>query len=162
MDTNAPDEMHWWPIMAGDVPLPAHISPEEALTLVKPKNWRFFTQPGGMLEVKDSDGRVTGYVANPHAENYKNLAASYYPDIIQGKGKSWINVYVLNRLGALADGKPVYQQFSSAVHVAREPIPIIPKRPVTVGIDFGLTPAATFSQKDPRGRWLVQRELVCI
>ena len=29
-DTNAPEEDHWWPIMAGDVPTPDHISRDEA------------------------------------------------------------------------------------------------------------------------------------
>ena len=51
-DTNAPEEDHWWPIMAGEVPIPDHIPREQAKMLVKPDNWNFFTQPSGMLETK--------------------------------------------------------------------------------------------------------------
>ena len=49
--------------------------------------------------------------------------------------------------------------FVADTHVAKEPIPIADGMDVYVGIDFGLTPAATFGQKI-RGRWLIQRELV--
>ena len=40
-DTNAPEEDHWWPIMAGEVPVPDHIQHEEAKMLIKPDNWNF-------------------------------------------------------------------------------------------------------------------------
>lgn len=160
MDTNAPEERHWWPIMAGEAPVPDHISPEEALMLVKPKNWTFFNQPGGMLEVRDQQGHLSGYVPNPDAENRRNLRDDYYPNMIQGKTGSWIGVYVLNKLGAVMDGKPVYQSFSLKTHVAKEPIPPVIGRPVEIGMDFGLTPAAVITQRDPRGRRLVLGELV--
>lgn len=158
-DTNAPDEDHWWPIMAGEAPVPDHISREEALMLVKPATWEFFTQPGGMREIKNGEGEVTGYELNPEAENLKNLTPKYYPDIIQGKTKSWIDVYVLNKLGSLNDGKPVYTSWSEAVHLAKEPLQAVPGVPIVVGLDFGLTPAAAFVQ-NVRGRWLVLKELV--
>jgi hypothetical protein len=74
-DTKAPDDDHWWPIMAGDVPLPDHISREEALTLVRPPNFRFFTQPPAMVEKKGPDGAITGYELNPEGENLKRLRA---------------------------------------------------------------------------------------
>jgi hypothetical protein len=161
-DTNAPDEDHWWPIMAGDVPVPDHIPPEQALMLRKPQGWHFWNQPGGMVEVKTPEGQITGYAPNPLAENARNLPPTYYPQIIQGKTKQWIDVYVLNKLGALNDGKPVYPSFSPAAHKAREAIPTIEGQKVYVGVDFGLTPAAVFAQRDPRGRWLIQHELVAI
>lgn len=158
-DTNAPDEDHWWPIMAGEAPIPEHISKEEALMLVKPDTFTFFNQPGGMLEEKDGEGNVTGYVLNPSAENRNNLTPEYYPNIIQGKTKSWIDVYVLNKLGSLTDGKPVYSSFDLSLHIARDELLPVPGLPITVGIDFGLTPAAVYCQ-NIRGRWLVLRELV--
>ena len=86
---------------------------------------------------------------------------SYYPNLIQGKTKSWIDVYVMNRLGHIQDGKPVYPMFAPDVHVASEEIPIAAGLPVYVGVDFGLTPAAVFGQK-VRGRWLLQSEIVAI
>lgn len=158
-DTNAPDEDHWWPIMAGEAPIPDHIGREEALMLIKPDTWAFFTQPGGMVANTDGEGNVTGYQLNPVAENLQNLTANYYPDIITGKTKSWIDVYVLNKLGSLNDGKPIYQMFDETVHVSREPLLFTPGVPIIVGLDFGLTPAAAFVQH-VRGRWLVLHELV--
>lgn len=158
-DTNAPDEDHWWPLMAGEVPIPDHMSREDALMLEKPENWKFFTQPGGMWETRNDQGELVGYEPNPRAENTDFLLPSYYPDLITGKSKSWIDVYVLNRLGTLVEGKSVYPDFREEVHVAREPIEPIPDNPVYVGIDFGLTPAAVFAQK-LRGRWLILDEIV--
>jgi hypothetical protein len=158
-DTNAPEEDHWWPIMSGEVPIPDHIPREQAQMLVKPDNWSFYTQPAGMLEEFDSDNKVLDYKANPKAENQKHMLKSYYSNLVRGKLKSWIDVYVMNRLGSIQDGKPVYPMFVADTHVAKEPIPIADGMDVYVGIDFGLTPAATFGQKI-RGRWLIQRELV--
>jgi hypothetical protein len=158
-DTNAPDEDHWWPIMSGEAPLPDHITRDEALMLVKPDTWNFFTQPGGMLEEKDREGNLTGYKLNPKAENRKNITPNYYPDIIKGKAKSWIDVYVLNKFGSLSDGKPIYPMFSDEVHLAKEPILPVPGVPIVVGMDFGLTPAAVFCQH-VRAKWVILHELV--
>jgi len=160
-DTNAPEEDHWWPIMAGEVPIPDHIPRDQAKMLVKPDNWSFFTQPCGMLETKDEEGEIQDYKENPKAENQKNILANYYSNLIRGKTKSWIDVYVMNRLGHIQDGKPVYPMFASEVHIAKEEIPVAANVPVYVGIDFGLTPAAVLAQK-VRGRWFVQSEIVAV
>jgi hypothetical protein len=157
-DTNAPEEDHWWPIMAGEVPIPDHISSEESRMLVKPDNWKFYTQPSAMLEVKDEEGKIDKYTPNPLAENKKHMMTSYYPNLLQGKTKSWIDVYVMNRLGHIQDGKPVYNMFRADVHVAKEEIPVADGLPLYIGLDFGLTPAAIFGQK-VRGRWLILQEI---
>ena len=160
-DTNAPEEDHWWAIMAGEVPIPDHIPKEQAKMLIKPDNWGFFTQPPAMKETLDDRGEVKDYSMNKKAENSSNILASYYPNLIRGKTKSWIDVYVMNRLGAIQEGKPVYPQFVSETHIATEEIPIAVGVPLYIGIDFGLTPAAVFGQK-VRGRWLIQSEIVAI
>lgn len=160
-DTNAPEEDHWWPIMAGEVPIPDHIPREQAKMLVKPNNWRFYTQPSGMVELKDNEGEIQGYCPNSAAENAKNMMESYYPNLIQGKTKSWIDVYVMNKLGSIQDGKPIYPMFAPEVHIAKEEIPVAANLPVFVGLDFGLTPAATIGQKI-RGRWFIQSEIVAV
>ena len=89
------------------------------------------------------------------------MLESYYPNLIRGKTKSWIDVYVMNRLGTIQDGKPVYPMFAPEMHIAKEEIAIADGVPVYIGIDFGLTPAAVFGQK-VRGRWLIQSEIVAI
>lgn len=160
-DTNAPEEDHWWPIMSGEVPIPDHIPREQAKMLVKPDNWNFFTQPAGMIEERNDEGEIEDYKPNPKAENRKYMREDYYPNLIRGKTKSWIDVYVMNKLGHVQDGKPVYQMFAPDVHIAKEEIPIAADMPVYVGVDFGLTPAAAFGQK-VRGRWLIQSEIVAV
>ena len=158
-DTNAPEEDHWWPIMSGEVPIPDHIPKEEAKMLVKPENWSFFTQPAGMLEEKNEDGNIIGYTPNENAENRNNMRKDYYPNIVQGKTKSWIDVYVMNRLGSIKDGKPVYPNFAPDVHVSKEEIPVAAGVPIYMGVVLGLTPAAVIGQK-VRGRWLLLQEIV--
>lgn len=160
-DTNAPEEDHWWPIMSGEVPIPDHIPREQAKMLVKPDNWNFYTQPSGMTEVLGEEGDVIEYQPNKKAENQKHMLDTYYSNLIRGKTKSWIDVYVMNRLGTVQDGKPVYPSFLSETHIAKEEIPIAAGVPLYIGIDFGLTPAAVFGQK-VRGRWLIQSEIVAI
>ena len=87
------------------------------------------------------------------------MRSDYYANIVQGKTKSWIDVYVMNRLGTIQDGKPVYPMFAPDVHIAKEEIPVASGVPVYIGVDFGLTPAAVFGQK-VRGRWLILQEVV--
>jgi hypothetical protein len=160
-DTNAPEEDHWWPIMAGEVPIPDHIPSEQAKMLIKPDNWSFYIQPSAMQEKLDEKGDIQEYQESKKAENSKNILGTYYPNLIRGKTKSWIDVYVMNRLGSIQEGKPVYPQFVSETHIADEEIPIAIGVPLYIGIDFGLTPAAVFGQK-VRGRWLIQSEIVAI
>jgi hypothetical protein len=145
--------------MSGEVPVPDHIPREQAKMLVKPDNWSFYTQPAGMIAKLDADGEIDDYVPNDVAENREFMRADYYSNLIRGKTKSWIDVYVMNKLGSIQEGKPIYQMFAPDVHVAKEEIPVAAGAPLYVGIDFGLTPAATLGQK-VRGRWFIQSELV--
>jgi len=160
-DTNAPEEDHWWPIMAADVPVPDHISRDEALMLIKPDNWSFYTQPPALLENKSKDGFISGYEDNTKSENKKNLTPKYYENIIRGKTKGWIDVYVLNKLGSIEEGKPVYHSFKEELHITKNKIDLIPGQPIWIGVDFGLTPAAVFGQRTTTGKWNIINELVC-
>jgi hypothetical protein len=163
LDTNSPDEDHWWPILAGESPIPEYITLEERLMLQKPDNWEFFSQPPAMLEEMDPGTKlVTGYSINEGAENLKNLVPGYYRNMLAGKTRAWISVYVLNRLGSISDGKPVHATFREETHVAPAPLVPIEGLPVRVGLDFGLTPAAILGQRSPRGQWLVQFEIVAV
>tara|TARA_R110002020_G_scaffold66858_1_gene175543 strand:- start:619 stop:2124 length:1506 start_codon:yes stop_codon:yes gene_type:complete len=158
-DTNPPDSDHWWAIMSGEAIIPDYISKQEAKMLIKPDNWRFWNQPPAMLEQKNNEKEIEGYRKNPEQENKKNLTENYYDNIVQGKTKSWIDVYVLNKLGSIEDGKPVYESFRTDVHVAKGELALAPNLPIYIGIDFGLTPACVFAQKI-RNRWVVYEELV--
>ena len=159
-DTNAPEEDHWWAIMSGDVPVPDHISREEALMLIKPDNWSFYSQPSAMLEKKENNMTI-GYSQNTLAENKTNLTNKYYDNIIRGKTKGWIDVYVLNKLGSIEEGKPVYPNFKQELHCSKEDLIPNKHQTIYIGVDFGLTPAAVFGQRLPTGRWILLNELVC-
>ncbi len=158
-DTNPPDTDHWWSILSGEAMLPDYITKQEAKMLVKPDNWIFYNQPPAMLEDRNKEKELEGYTDNPDKENGKNLTKNYYDSIVRGKSKSWIDVYVLNKLGQIEDGKPVYEMFRKDVHVAKGDIAILPDAPIYVGIDFGLTPACVFGMKI-RSRWVILDELV--
>jgi hypothetical protein len=160
-DTNAPEEDHWWPIMSGDVPTPDHLSRDESLMLVKPDNWEFFTQPPALNVQIDKQNNILGYETNILAENKEYITPEYYSNIIRGKTKGWIDVYVLNKLGSIEEGKPVYMNFKEDVHIAEEKIEINPNLPIYAGLDFGLTPAAVFGQRTVLGKWNIISELVC-
>ena len=160
MDTNAPDADHWWSIMSGEVPPPEYLTREEALMLVMPDNWKFFKQPPGMTEIKNDSNEVEQYIHNDKSENTGNLVPTYYDNLIRGKTKSWIDVYVMNRIGSILEGKPVYPNFSRETHVSKEPLNAIKGLDLMIGMDFGLTPAAVFGQRLPTGRWLILAELV--
>ena len=160
MDTNSPDETHWWAIMSGEAAPPEYMSNEEKMLLVKPDDWTFYSQPGAMIEQKDKEGNLTGYVKNLKAENLDNIQPDYYDKIILGKSSMWVNVYVLNKYQALLDGKAVYPTFRKETHVAKSPIEPIQGKEVIVGIDFGRTPSAVFAQQTTFGRWSIFHEVI--
>lgn len=118
----------------------------------KMPDWEFFIQPGG---VKKYDGL---WVPNPDAENLANLPDSYYDRQMQGKSEDWIAVNLGNEFGSTLEGKPVYPEFSEQLHVD-DGILRLDNNVVTVGLDFGLTPAAVFMQNH-MGRTYVHDEII--
>lgn len=110
----------------------------------KPAEFEFYSQPGGL---------------SPDAENRNNLPANYYERAILGKSEDWIKVYVRGEYGFVMDGKAVYPEYSDSVHCATEILQPI-HATVTIGLDFGLTPAATFNQRLPTGRIVTFHEVV--
>jgi len=139
MDTNAPDDDSWWYRMA-----------EEET----PLGWEFWKQPGGLLEI---DGK---FVVNEKAENLKNLAPNYYLKRMAGKKDGHIRVYYCSQYGFFVDGRPVYPEYVDNLHCTDEILKPVPGIPITVGLDFGLTPAAVFGQLLPNGRKIWFDELV--
>ena len=139
MDTNAPDDDHWWYRLAEDE---------------RPKGWDFFSQPPGLNE---SDGI---WRTNPKAENLKNLENLYYETRAGGKSRDYVLVYYCNQYGFVQEGKPIYPEYVDHVHCAEEALEAIAGLTIYVGIDFGLTPAAVFGQRTVTGQWRWIDELV--
>jgi hypothetical protein len=106
---------------------------------------RLFKQPSGL---------------SARAENLPNLPGgrNYYDNLAQGKDAEWVKVYVHGEYGFVADGKPVFSEYNDRIHC--QDVNPVEGRPVIRGYDFGLTPACTFSQVLPDGRWLVFDELI--
>ena len=131
MDTNPPDEDHWW----------FRLFEEK-----KPEGWRLYRQPSAL---------------DPAAENLAHLHPRYYQRLMANKTPEWIKVYVHGQYGFVKDGKPVYPEYNDTIHTHTDFIDYIPGLTLWVGIDFGLTPAALFAQRDPRdGQWQILDELV--
>lgn len=140
LDTNAPDDDHWWYKLA-----------EESDGSLAGQ-WEFFRQPGGLLQAGDS------FVPNPAAENLSNIEPNYYLNRIAGKAKSHILVYYCAQYGFTVDGKAVIPEYVDNLHCAAEPLKPVTGIPIRIGLDFGLTPAAIFGQRLPIGRWIWFKE----
>lgn len=162
MDTNAPAETHWLPIMMGEAPIPEDMGEEERDALTQPEDWNYYVQPGALREVKDEQGKVTGFEPNPGAENIKYLKGGYeyYLQRIGGKTRSWVRVNFCNLLGTSVSGKPVWPTFARERHVGGKPIAFEPSQHLYIGVDqTGRNPAAVIGQR-PQGRWRIIGELV--
>lgn len=110
----------------------------------RPAQFEFFAQPSGLA---------------PDAENVENLPPGYYERAVLGKTEDWIRVYVRGEYGFAMDGKPVYPEYSDSLHC--KPVVIDTRLELRLGLDFGLTPAATFGQRGPMGDWRIKSEIVC-
>jgi len=156
MDTNPPDVDHWWYILAEkDISneknrqlIQSMHEAEESLRLagVLTKNQKLFSfmrQPSGR---------------SPAAENLRNLRAGYYQILSAGKDADFIKVYVDGEYGFVMDGLPVFPEYKDSFHAAE--FPILAGIGFRLGFDWGLTPAATISQRTGNGLWLVHDEFV--
>lgn len=108
----------------------------------KPENCEIFKQPSGLSR---------------EAENLPNLPEGYYTNLASGMDDEAKKVYVKGEYGFVIDGKPVYPEYNDNLHC--QTFEVSNKQPIYRGWDFGLTPACTFSQITPNGRWLVRHEL---
>lgn len=147
MDTNPPDDDHWWYKLAEE----------------KPEGYLFLDQPGGLQLITDKDDpRFGQWVPNPLAENVENLPGGYdyYLRQLSGKTDDYIKVFLGGLYGTTMDGKPVYPEWNEKIHLATETLKPIPGIPITMAFDFGLTPACVFLQMNSKGQLMVLRELV--
>lgn len=137
-DTNPPTMDTWWYYQMEHLNSEDGVSPND-------NGWSVFKQPSGR---------------GPHGENVENLPEGYYDT--QGRSEEYIRVYIDGEYGLSSAGKPVYQYFNPDYHIAKKPLsPIVNGiRPIVIGMDLGLTPAAVIGQQDPRGRAVILDEAV--
>jgi len=132
-DTNPPTMDTWWYYqMEG-------IDPKDGVSK-NDNGWAVYKQPSGRGSL---------------AENIANLPDGYYDT--QGRSDEYIRVFIDGEYGLSSAGEPIYKYFRPDYHMAHERLqPIINGiRPIIVGMDLGLTPAAVIGQLDTRGRALI-------
>lgn len=137
-DTNPPTMDTWWYYMM------EKIDPADGVS-AKENGWDVFRQPSGR---------------SPYAENIENLPEGYYDT--EGRSDEYIRMYIDGEYGLSSAGQPVFKYFRPDYHMAKQPLRhiIAATRPIVVGMDLGLTPAAVIGQLDPRGRALILAEAV--
>ena len=137
-DTNPPTMDTWWFYQM------EHLDPKDGVS-PNDNGWAVFKQPSGR---------------SPEAENIENLPEGYYDP--QGRSDEYIRVFIDGEYGLSSAGRPVYQYFRPDYHIAKSKLRPIGNglRPILVGMDLGLTPAAVIGQQDARGRALIYDELV--
>ena len=158
MDTNPMDDDHWWYRLA------------EVEKLTGQFAWQFFKQPGGVVPVSTEDlpenpeandhflAAGKWWKINPKAENLNNLPAGYYLQMLGGKNLDWIRCYAGGEYTYVQEGRPVWPEYDDSTMSGD--VLVEPSVPIQVGLDFGLTPAATIGQRLPNGRWIVLHEIV--
>jgi hypothetical protein len=128
----------------------------------KPRpGWKHFQQPGGM---------------DPEAENLENLeqteetlklpiddprrreqGRTYYVKALADYSEEDARVYVHAQRGRTRAGKPIYTEYRDTVHCRT--FELVQGIPLSIGIDFGRTPAAAIGQHLPTGQWRWRYEL---
>jgi hypothetical protein len=137
-DTNPPTMDTWWYYQM------EKLDPKDGVSK-NDNGWDVFKQPSGR---------------SPYAENIENLPDGYYDT--KGRSEDYIRVYIDGEYGLSLAGTPIFKYFKPDYHMAKAPLKYIQNgtRPVVVGMDLGLTPAAAIGQQDPRGRALILAEAV--
>jgi hypothetical protein len=146
MDSNPPTTRHWL---------------YDLFEVKRPQKYRLFRQPPGILYDPDMNDGVGGYVPNPTAENIEWLpdGYDYYLKQTLAADESFIRVFCMGEYGQIMDGKPVYANYTDRIHRSPVPLNVSKLLPLVVGMDWGLNPAAIFTQMMPRGQLCVVDEI---
>lgn len=133
----------WVGIIGSSNPFPMGSEWYEHLVLKKPTRWSVFRQPGAF---------------EAGAENREYLREGYYENLMEGHSPDWIDVHVHGKYGPDQSGRAVfYSSFDYEYHTATDLRPN-PQSVLVVGLDFGRTPVALFSQHDANGRLVILDE----
>ena len=154
MDTNPPDDDHWWYQLAEEGCLRTSKDKEKAKKQTK-QIFEFFDGPAPLIEVEGD------YINNPDAENIEYLPGGYqyYHDMIAGNTEEHINVMVLGNYGSISEGRLIYPEYYDPTHCQGDLKPD-PDLPIGLGWDFGLTPCIVVGQLTTSGQLRVIDELV--
>lgn len=156
MDTNSPEIDHWWYVLAEEDTSTQRNA--ELIGTVKEAE-RQMRQAGTLRKGQPLFCFLSQPDANsPDAENRQNLPVDYYAKASAGKTDEWKKVYIRAEYGFVQDGRPVYPEFREHLHV--KVFELNPRLPLSLGVDFGLTPAAAIGQRSFTGIQRVRWEVV--
>lgn len=99
--------------------------------------WRLHRQPSGL---------------SPQAENLRALGQDWYRRQAEAMPEHLRRRFIENIPGLAVGLATVYAEFNPDLHVASDPLGVLPGRPVIVGLDAGGTPAASLWQFAPNGQ----------
>lgn len=133
MDSNPPKTTHW--------------TYELFYTGKTPEGFELFVQPPAVIWNAETET----WELNPNAENILHLPEGYYSRQLKGATDEYIRVMLAGEPGMSKAGKPVFPSYSERRHASITILQPIQGIPVIIGIDFGLSPAATFMQLTGRG-----------
>ena len=134
LDTNPCDTDHWlYKLFEEKVPVDPELQ----------EKYEVFHQPSGL---------------SAQAENLSHLPPNYYKNLAVGKDQDYIRVYIHGQYGYVREGKIIYTNYDDVAHCTGS---LEPWRGIhlTLGWDFGLTPACVITQYHPTGRLRVLKEL---
>lgn len=99
------------------------------------------------------------------ADEHEKPCRCYYRRMMRGKRQSWIDCYIHNKYVFAVDGKPIYDNFNTRIHVSafdegREDTYYRKLKLVYHGQDYGLTPAIVFAHVMPDGQIRISHEFV--
>jgi len=140
MDTNPPDETHWW----------YHLAEENT-----PPDWKFWRQPPALF-LREGQYRI-----NFSAENIQHqpLGGDYWLRQVGGKTPEWIRVYLMGEYGTVLAGKAIFSDsWNDQLHVG-DVLPL-PRHEIICGWDWGLTPACVIAQVSPQGQLRILDEII--
>jgi len=149
MDTNPPDDENWWYKMAEEDAWAVDENGKGCLreNILPHNRWDFFDQPSGLSD---------------EAENIENLKGgrNYYLQMMGGKSKEWIDIYVHGQYGFVKHGLAVYGRSWDDERHSVDDLRVNPNGKIYIGVDAsGRHPAAVFAQKTMRGQWQILHEL---
>jgi hypothetical protein len=155
MDTNPPDDDHWWYQLAEEGCLRKSKDKDKA-KLLTAEIFEFFRGPSPLIKDEDGD-----YTENTNAENIPNLPGGYqyYKDMIAGNTEDHIDVMVMGNYGSISEGRLVYPSYNDQIH-CKGVIQPDPSLDIGLGWDFGLTPCMVIGQFTETGQLRVIDELV--
>jgi hypothetical protein len=139
MDSNPPDDSHWW---------------HRADVVDRPPGWHFYTQESPLVykhegQRESYSNRPEDYTPNPRAlyARIQNAGYNYWLDLIPNASDAFIRTMVMGRYGTFVAGKPVYGLSWTEEVVAKEALTHNQAIQIVAGIDTsGLHPAAVFGQ----------------